>query len=230
MSEILLDSLVRSVETLEKKTDKMQGQVNGIPDHSEFHKNVADRLGAAENDIKELPGKIFMPLPEILGLTHELQVHSQLLSTPLKQEIRHEHHLSKPIIVCIILSFVVFGLLFLEFYTWFQADQHKDNDIKYRFLKAFQDSKGQKFLHRIPQSGHPTRENRTRAIRRLSTSAGESRRNKKSSRKMEPATHTKIQLRSNSRLAVPVSKGRIDKSRWLTKWFAILSNCEHQPP
>jgi hypothetical protein len=149
MSEILLDSLVRSVETLEKKTDKMQGQVNGIPDHSEFHKNVADRLGAAENDIKELPGKIFMPLPEILGLTHELQVHSQLLSTPLKQEIRHEHHLSKPIIVCIILSFVVFGLLFLEFYTWFQADQHKDNDIKYRFLKAFQDSKGQKFLHKL---------------------------------------------------------------------------------
>jgi len=147
MSEILFDSLVRSVESLEKKTDKIQDQVNGLPDHSEFHKNVADRLGAAENDIKELPAKIFMPLPEILGLTHELQKHSQLLSTPMKQEIRHEHHLSKPVVVCIILSLVVIGLLFLEYYTWFQADQHKENDFKYRFLKVFQDPQGKKYLH-----------------------------------------------------------------------------------
>jgi hypothetical protein len=149
MSEILLDSLVRSVETLEKKTDKIQGQVNGIPDHSEFHKNVADRLGAAENDIKELPGKIFMPLPEILGLTHELQKHSRLLSIPKKQEIRHEHHLSKPVVVSIVLSLIVIGLLLLEYYTLSQADQHKKNDLKYRYLRAFQSLDGQKILHQI---------------------------------------------------------------------------------
>jgi hypothetical protein len=149
MSEILLDSLVRSVETLEKKTDKIQDQVNGLPDHSEFHKNMADRLGAAENDIKELPGKIFMPLPEILGLTHELQVHSRLLSTPLKQEVRHEHHITKPIIVCIVLSLVVIGLLFLEYFTWFEADQHKANDLKYRYLRVFEDSQGLSTLRKI---------------------------------------------------------------------------------
>ena len=149
MSEILFDSLVRSVESLEKKTDKIQDQVNGLPDHTQFHKNVADRLAAAENDIKELPGKVFMPLPEILGLTHELQKHSRLLSIPKKQEIRHEHHLSKPVVVCIILSLVVIGLLFLEYYTWIQADQHKENDIKYRFLRVFQDSRGQKLLHTL---------------------------------------------------------------------------------
>jgi hypothetical protein len=147
MSEILLDSLVRSVESLEKKTDKIQDQVNGLPDHSEFHKNVADRLGAAENDIKELPRKVFMPLPEILGLTRALQSHSKLLNTPVKQEVRHEHHLSKPVVVCIILSLVVIGLLFLEYYTWIQADQHKENDIKYRFLMVFQDRQGQKYLY-----------------------------------------------------------------------------------
>ncbi len=149
MSEILLDSLVRSVESLEKKTDKIQDQVNGLPDHSEFHKNVADRLGAAENDIKELPGKIFMPLPDILALTHALQTHSRLLSTPIEQEVRHEHYLSKPVAVCIVLSLVVIGLLFLEYYTWFQADQRKENDLKYRFLEVFQDPQGQKYLHQL---------------------------------------------------------------------------------
>jgi hypothetical protein len=149
MSEILFDSLVRSVESLEKKTDKIQDQVNGLPDHSEFHKTVADRLGAAEYEIKELPGKIFMPLPEILGLTHELQRHSRLLNTPMKQEIRHEHHLSKPVLVCLVLALVVIGLLFLEYYTWFQSDQHKENDIKYRFLRVSQDPKGQRYLRNL---------------------------------------------------------------------------------
>jgi hypothetical protein len=147
MSEILLESLVGAVDALEKKTKEIQEQVKGLPNHSESLKGIDSRLSAAENDIKELPGKIFMPLPEILALTHEIHSHSRLLSTPIKQEVRHEHHLSKPIVVCIILSLVVIGLLFLEYYTWFQADQHKENDIKYRFLKVFQDSQGQKALH-----------------------------------------------------------------------------------
>jgi hypothetical protein len=147
MSEILLESLVGAVDALEKKTKEIEDQVKGLPDHSGSIRGIDSRLVAAENDIKELPGKIFMPLPEILALTHELQNHSRLLSTPMKQEVRHEHHLSKPIVVCIVLSLFVIGLLFLEYYAWFQADQHKENDIKYRFLKVFQDSQGQKLLH-----------------------------------------------------------------------------------
>ncbi len=147
MSEILLESLVGAVDALEKKTKEIQDQVKGLPDHAESIKGIDSRLGAAENGIKELPGKIFMPLPEIIALTHELQNHSRLLSTPMKQEVRHEHHLSKPIVACIVLSLVVIGLLLLEYYTWFQADQHKENDFKYRFLKVFQDSQAQKTLH-----------------------------------------------------------------------------------
>jgi len=147
MSEILLESLVGAVDALEKKAKEIQDHVKGLPDHGESIKGIDSRLGAAENDIKNLPGKIFMPLPEILALTHELQNHSRLLNTPMKQEVRHEHHLSKPIVVCIVLFLVVIGLLFLEYYTWFRADQYKENDIKFRYLKVFQDSQGQKALH-----------------------------------------------------------------------------------
>jgi hypothetical protein len=40
---------------------------------------------------------------------------------------------------------VVIGLLFLEYFTWFEADQHKGNDLKYRYLKVFSGSEGNKF-------------------------------------------------------------------------------------
>ncbi len=129
MSEILLDSLVRSVDALEKKTDKIQEQVNGLPDHSEFHKSVADRLDAAEYDIKELPGKILMPLPEILGLTHELQVHSRQLAIPLKQQIRHEYHLGKPFATIIIFCQIIVILIFMLYYTWFQVQNSTNKMI-----------------------------------------------------------------------------------------------------
>jgi len=131
MSEVLWDTVVRAVETLEKKTNGLQDQVTNLPDHSETLNNIDGRLGAAETEIKALPGKIFMPLPEILALTKALRTHSQLLSMPMKQDVRHEHHLSKPVWACMVMSLIVIGLLFLLYYKWFEADQHKENDIKY---------------------------------------------------------------------------------------------------
>jgi hypothetical protein len=142
MSEILIDSLVGSVEDLQKKTDEIEGKFKALPDHSEPIKTLEGRVGAAEKEIQEMPGKIFMPLPEILGLTHALQHHSRLLGIPMKQEVCHEHHITKPIIVCIVLSLVVIALLFLEYSTWFIADQHKANDLKYRYLEVFASSEG----------------------------------------------------------------------------------------
>jgi hypothetical protein len=149
MNEVLLDTMVRAVDGLEKKTNGLQDQVNGLPDHSEFLRNINGRLGAAEAEIKDLPGKIFMPLPEILVLTKTLQTHSQLLSMPVKKEVRHEHHLSKPVWTCVVMFLIIIGLVFLEYYTWFEADQHKENDIKYRYLQGFLASEGQKSLHKL---------------------------------------------------------------------------------
>src|SRR6185437_12303827 len=132
MSQVLLETLVGAVDALEKKTKAIQGQINSLPDHSENLSHLDDRLSATEAEVKSLPDKIFMPLPEIKALTDELQKHRQLLAIPLKQEVRHEHHLSKPVLVCIFLSLALVGLLFLQCYTWQEADKHKENDIKYR--------------------------------------------------------------------------------------------------
>jgi hypothetical protein len=149
MSEILIDSLVGSVEALQKKSDEIEEKFKGLPDHSEPIKTLENRLQTAENDIKDLPAKIFMPLPEILGLTDALQQHSRLLSAPMKQEVRHEHHINKSVIVITVLSLIIIGLLFLIYFAWFDADQHKDNDIKYRYLRVFEDSQGLTTLRKI---------------------------------------------------------------------------------
>jgi hypothetical protein len=149
MNEILIESLVGSVEDLQKKTEEIEGKIKGLQDHSEPIKTLERRLGTAEKEIQDLPGKIFMPLPEILNLTHTLQQHSRLLGLPMKQEVRHEHHINKSVIVTVVLSLIVIGLLFLIYYAWFEADQHKDNDIKFRYLRVFEDSQGLTALRKI---------------------------------------------------------------------------------
>ncbi|HVU96898.1 MAG TPA: hypothetical protein VHE34_16830 [Puia sp.] len=149
MSEVLWDTVVRAVEALEKKTAGLQNQVNSLPDHTVSLKNIDDRLGTAEAEIKELPNKIFMPLPQIISLTRVLQTHSQLLSMPVKTEVRHEHHLSKPIAACMVMFLIINGLLLWLYYAWSEADQHRENDMKYRYLKVFQSPNGQKYLHQL---------------------------------------------------------------------------------
>lgn len=149
MSQVLLETLVGAVDTIEKRTKAMQEQINGLPDHSENLSNLDDRLSATETEVKNLPGNILMPLPEIKALTDELQKHRQILAIPMKQEVRHEHHPSKPVLICIVLSLVIVGLLFLEYYTWLEADKRKENDMKYRYLEVFQSPEGQYYLNEV---------------------------------------------------------------------------------
>jgi len=149
MSQVLLETLVGAVDALEKKRKAMQGQINGLSDHSENISHLDDRLSATEAEVKSLPDKIFMPFHEIEMLTVELRKHRQILAIPLKQEVCHEHHLSKPVLLCAFLIIVIVGLLFVENYTWQEVDKHKENNLKYRYLKAFQPPDGQGILHQV---------------------------------------------------------------------------------
>lgn len=149
MSQVLLETLVGAVDALEKKTKTMQGEINGLPDHSENLSHLDDRLSATEAEVKSLPDKIFMPFQEIEMLTAELRKHRQILAIPLKQEVRHEHHVSMPVLISIVLFLAIVGLLSLQCYTWQEADRHKQNDMKYRYLKAFQPPEGQRILHQV---------------------------------------------------------------------------------
>jgi len=149
MSQVLLETLVGAVDALEKKTKTMQGQINGLPDHSENLSHLDARLSATEAEVKSLPEKIFMPFHEIEMLIVELRKHRQILAIPLKQEVRHEHHLSKPVLLFIVLFLAIVGLLSLQCYTWQEADKYKENDMKYRYLEVSQPPEGQRILHLV---------------------------------------------------------------------------------
>jgi uncharacterized protein HemX len=137
-----------------------------LQDHSENLRHLDDRLSATEAEVKGLPDKIFMPFPEVKALTDELQKHRQILAIPLKQEVRHEQHVSKPVVLCALLIVVIVGLLFVENYTWQEADKHKGNDIKYRYLKVSQSPEGQKYLHQVDSQYHSNPDEFRKAVRR----------------------------------------------------------------
>ena len=147
MDEVLVDALVQKLEAFDKWSKDTEGRLKNLPDHTDFIKRMNGRLLSAEKEIKDLPAKIFMPIPEIEAFTAEVGELRKQLATPQKQDVRHEHHLSKPIFVCIGLLLVTVTLGFLLYYSWLRADQHKENDIKYRYLEVFQDAQGQRSLH-----------------------------------------------------------------------------------
>ncbi len=84
-----------------------------------------------------------------MALKWELRAHIEQLAIPLKNEVKHEHHIDRTITVCGVLLLIIMGLSFLLLYAWFEADQYKENDMKYRYLEVFQDSPGQKYLHHL---------------------------------------------------------------------------------
>jgi hypothetical protein len=95
-----------------------------------------------------------MPFPVIVALTKALQTHSRLLSIPIKQEVRHEHHLTKPVWAYFAMSLVIIGLLFLLYYKWLESYLHKENDLKYQYLEVFHLPEGQKNTSSIGQPIH----------------------------------------------------------------------------
>lgn len=176
MDEVLMDALVQKIEAFDKWSKGTEERLKNLPDHTDFIKKMNGRLLCAEKDIKDLPAKIFMPIPEIEAFTAQVRELRKQLAVPQKQEVRHEHHLSKPIFVCIGLLLVTVTLGFMLYYTWLQANQHNENDIKYRYLEVFLDPQGRKYLNYLDsqlrskgilQHRNPTGTNRERAIRRF---------------------------------------------------------------
>lgn len=149
MNEVFLETLIELVSNNEKTIQETKGLVKGLPDHSQVLAQIGTRMDGIEKEVQEVPSRVSMPIADIQALKRQLQDHSRLLAIPLKNEVRHEHHMSKPLRWYIALGLVILGLLFLLYHTWDRASQHEENDIKYRYMQAFLDAEGKKYLHHI---------------------------------------------------------------------------------
>lgn len=106
--------LVRIGERIDATQIAIQGMENGIGKINQAIEDSKIEIQSLRKLIYELPGQLSVPREAIDGLKKELRDHSMQLSMPLKQEVRHHHHLTKPILVLtglIMLVLVMIGLI-----------------------------------------------------------------------------------------------------------------------
>jgi hypothetical protein len=149
MNEVFLETLIELVSNNEKTIQETKGLIKELPDHREILAQIGTRMDNIEKEVQEVPSRVSIPVAEILILQQLLQDHCRQLAIPLKKEVRHEHHMSKPLLGYVIAILVILGLILLEYHTWNRAGQHEENDIKYRYLKVSKDGSQQKFLHAL---------------------------------------------------------------------------------
>jgi hypothetical protein len=149
MSEILLETLVDKVDGYQKQAREILEKIQALPDYSSTLAQVNQRIDSIEGEIKSIPERISIPEKDLLELQKELRSHWIQLQLPLKQEVRHHHHLSKPLIVCLALVGLVMTLIVLLNLAWDQSRQHQDADIKYRRMKLFDSPGIVRYLHYV---------------------------------------------------------------------------------
>jgi hypothetical protein len=145
MSELLLQTLVEKVTAMDKRSQETQEMIRQLPDYSQPIEQVKDQVGVLQEMVLAVPGAIPIPAKEIKELAKHLQQHTEQLQLPLKQEVRHEHHLHWPVITCFILGGVILMLVVFLNLAWDKIHEHRAADIKYRDLKL----RGNDALQRI---------------------------------------------------------------------------------
>lgn len=137
MSEILLQTLVEKFGEYQKQLEGLQKSVEQIPDNSPILEQINHRMDQIEAKVEGIPGRISIPEQKLETLEFELMRNTDQLRQPLKQEVLHHHHLSKPVWACLAMGSIVMVMTAFLTLAWAQARQHRDADIKYRYTKLF---------------------------------------------------------------------------------------------
>jgi hypothetical protein len=124
--------LFDSIENLSQKIDRLVSDKNDRQNENEdFSKEM--KLGFAR--ISESISKTSFSLDRLQKLSEISERNSQQQKTAQETKVIHHHHISKGILVAIIL----FILLSLESAGWlntvYKLDQYSENDTKYRFMR-----------------------------------------------------------------------------------------------
>lgn len=149
MIKILIETIAEVVAKNQSQTEEILKWIKEQPEQSEPLQKISNQLEAIDVSVRNVPNKVSMPLAEIMALKWELRAHTDQLAIPLKKEVKHEHHILDSIAGFVVSFLVIMGLSFLSYYAWMQADLHKENDIKYRYLKAFDPTDDKRLLQAL---------------------------------------------------------------------------------
>jgi hypothetical protein len=146
MIKILIETIAEVVAKNQSQTEEILKWIKEQPEQSDPLQYMCNRLDAIDVSVQDVPNKVSMPRAEIMELKKELRAHLEQLAIPLKQEVKHEHHILDSFAGFVVSFLIIMGLSFLSYYAWMQADLHKENDIKYRYLKAFDPADDKRLL------------------------------------------------------------------------------------
>jgi hypothetical protein len=145
MSDILLQTLVEKITAMDKRAQDTQELIRQLPDYSQPIGQMNDQVGVLQEMVLAVPGAISIPATEIKELAKHLQQHTEQLQLPLKQEVRHVHHLHWPVITCFVLGGIILILVVFLNVAWEKIHEHQAADVKYRELRV----RGNEPLQRI---------------------------------------------------------------------------------
>ena len=124
MSEILLQTIVEKLETLEKSQQELKSKIDAVPEYSKEFKDLQERLRMTQMDIKSMPQQISIPLSDIVSLKETITKLKIELKEPLTQKVKHIHYTSKPLLACIVLVMIIVGLC-----VWISKLYDRQNEI-----------------------------------------------------------------------------------------------------
>ncbi|GAC1416501.1 MAG: hypothetical protein NVS1B13_00380 [Flavisolibacter sp.] len=110
MNEILLQTIIDKLESLEKSNIELSGKGNAVNDYSPELENINELIKKIHSEIHNIPSQIYFPSDEIYAHRIAMKALTEQLRQPVQQRERHIHYLSKPILACIVLVAIIIGL------------------------------------------------------------------------------------------------------------------------
>lgn len=140
MNELLMQTIVDKLNSMEDGIKRLKEQMPTVPDYSAQLAGINQSLIQAQESITRLPQQLKFPAGAVHTLTQQLDVNNDLLSRPPRQEVRHHHHVTTGLIISGILVLLLTISVCWIYNLYDRKDNYKANDIKYRYLKL-QESK-----------------------------------------------------------------------------------------
>ena len=137
MSEILLQTLVEKVTTIDKRSQDTQEMIRRLPDYSGQINQVTKRFEILQVEVQSIPAQISIPEADIRELKKRLRQNTEQLKQPLEQVVRHVHHLHWPVITCFLMGGIILTLVVFLNLAWDKIHEHQGADIKYRDLRLW---------------------------------------------------------------------------------------------
>lgn len=153
MNEVILEELIGKVTSQGKALQAVQEGLKAVPDHAAALQQIGIRIDGLQSEIGDIPQRISIPeamiqglMQESVRLKEELKAHSMNLQTPMRKEVRHQHHLNRAGWVVAGLVAVCLLLIVLLVNAVGETRQHTEEDVKYRYLRLSSDPGGLKAL------------------------------------------------------------------------------------